>query len=854
MSRQLTIPDYGLVVLIGAAGAGKTTFAERSFGASEVLSSDHYRSVVGDGERSARTTRDAFDIIEQIARRRLRARLLTVIDATNVQDDDRKRWVEIARGEHAPVSAIVLDLNERDCQEQNAGRGDGARPGHVVRRQWRALQRSVKLLSKQGYRRRSRLRSPTEALEAQVVREPLDCDIRTQHGPFDVIGDVHGCRAELEALLARLGYRVEAVEATADGDGPHYEVTPPAGRRAVFVGDIADRGPDSAGALALVMDAVAAGAALAIPGNHDSKLARAIEGAKVERKHGLEQTLEQIGKLPAAFAERVRAFIRSLPSHYVADGGNLVIAHAGMPEALQNRVSGAVRHFGLFGDVSGETDADGLPERRDWARDYRGEAHVVYGHTATARPEWVNNTICIDTGCAFGGRLTALRWPERELVDVEAERTYAEPKRPLATATGAKEQQSDSLLDVEDVTAPMRIETRLAGSVAIGRRQGEAALELLSRFAVDPRWLIYVPPTMSPCDSARAEGLLEHPAEAFGYFRARNVREVMCEEKHMGSRAVIVAARSREAARERFGIDAPAAGCIYTRTGQPFWHDAGIEKAVLDQVRAAMEQARLWDELATDWVCLDAEVMPWSAKGQGLIERHYEPVAAASRMGLAAALGALRAPEAGEVCAELAERYESRAAMAAAYDEAYRRYSWPTDGIEGLQIAPFHLLATEGAVHADKPHAWHMETLARLYEHAAVLSTTEHRVVDVDDDAEVAAATTWWTERTGAGAEGMVVKPAAFVTRGERGLVAPALKVRGREYLRIIYGPEYTSADQLERLRRRNTSRKMGLAIREFALGIEGLEAFVGREPLRRVHAAAFGVLALESEPLDPRF
>ena len=641
-------------------------------------------------------------MIEQIARRRLRARLLTVIDATNVGDDDRKRWVEIARGEHAPVCAIVLDLAERCCHEQNAARGDGARPGHVVRRQWRALQRSVKLLSKQGYRRRFRLRTPEEAREAEIVREPLDCDIRGQHGPFDVIGDVHGCRPELEALLGKLGYRVEA---TADADGPHYEVTPPAGRRAVFVGDICDRGPDSAGALALVMDAVAAGAALAIPGNHDSKLARAIEGAKVERKHGLAGTLEQLAKLPEAFAERVRTFIRSLPSHYVADGGKLVIAHAGMPEALQNRVSGAVRHFGLFGDVSGETDADGLPERRDWARDYRGEAHVVYGHTATARAEWVNNTICIDTGCAFGGRLTALRWPEREIIDVEAERTYAEPKRPLAAAAGAKQQQSDTLLDVEDVTALLRIETRLAGSVAIGRRQGEAALEMLSRFTVDPRWLIYVPPTMSACDSARAEGLLEHPAEAFGYFRARNVREVMCEEKHMGSRAVIVAARSREAARERFGIDAPGAGCVYTRTGQPFWHDAGTETAVLDQVRAAMEQAGLWDELGTDWVCLDAEVMPWSAKGQGLIERHYEPVAAASRMGLAAALAALRAPGAGDECAALAKRYNDRAAMAAAYDEAYRRYSWPTDGIEGLQIAPFHLLASEGAVHADKPHA-----------------------------------------------------------------------------------------------------------------------------------------------------
>ena len=853
---QLKINDYGLVVLIGPSGAGKTTFAARHFRPSEVLSSDHYRSVVGDDDRNAATTKDAFDVMEEIATRRLRARRLSVIDATNIAPDDRKRYVRLARREHAPLTAIALDLSQGHCLAQNAARNAAARPQMVVRRQWRSMQRWIKKLSAEGFRRRYRLRTPDDVAAAEIVREPLSCDRRTLGGPFDIIGDVHGCHEELQALLARLGYGVREQD---NGNGPEYDTTRPAGRTAIFLGDIVDRGPDSARTLAMVMDMVDAGHALAIPGNHDAKLARALAGRDVERKHGLADTLARLDQTPEAFRERAREFLTNLPSHYVLDDGRLVAAHAGMTEALQNRTSHDVRDFGLYGETTGKTDADGLPERVDWAADYRGRAAVVYGHTPVAAAEWVNDTVCIDTGCAFGGRLTALRWPERELVSVPAKDTYAEPSAAFtrelrARTVRSRQQQNDALLDIEDVGGPLRLHTRIAGNVSVRAENCAVALDTMARFAVDPRWLIHLPPTMAPCAASTSDDLLEHPAEAFGYFRARGVERVMCEEKHMGSRAIIVLGETPAAAERRFGISSDAGGIIYTRTGRRFFDDRKTESLVLDQVRAGLEAAGAWKTLETSWAVIDAEIMPWSAKGSGLIREHYAPAGAAARAGLAEATARLReAATTNADVAPLVERYDRRLAAANLYEEAYRRYNWPVDGIEGLKVAPFHLLATDGRVHADKPHRWHMDMSDRMCAAGGILQATGHREVAVDDEAAVAAATEWWNERTAAGGEGMVVKPEQFVTRGARGVIAPALKCRGREYLRIIYGPEYTEPEQMEQLRKRSSGRKMTLALREFALGLEALEQFVAGAPLRKVHRTVFAILALEAEPTDPR-
>jgi protein phosphatase len=852
---KITIPELSLVLLIGPSGSGKSTFARTHFKPTEVLSSDFCRGLVADNENDQTVTSEAFEILHFIARKRLALGRLTVIDATNVQPESRKSLVELAREFHVLPVALVFNFSEKVCQERNRNRADRDFGPHVIRNQSQQLRRSLRGLEREGFRHVHVFGEPADIEGLEIERQPLWNNMRHEHGPFDIIGDVHGCFDEMNTLLQQLGYTVES-------EGAEYRVVPPDGRRAVFVGDLVDRGPKIPEVLRLVMGMVKAGTAFCVPGNHDVKLMRKLRGKDVKITHGLADSLAQLEPESPEFKRQVGDFIDDLVSHYVFDDGRLVVAHAGMKEAMQGRGSGAVRSFALFGETTGETDDYGLPVRYNWAAEYRGKAMVVYGHTPVREPEWLNRTIDIDTGCVFGGKLTALRYPEKELVSVPALREYYAPAKPfLKTADGSavsplsQQQELDDLLDIGDVIGKRIVEARLHGNVTVREENAIAALEVMSRFAVNPKWLIYLPPTMSPCETSAEPGLLEHPAEAFEYYRKAGVEQVICEQKHMGSRAVVIVCRDLDAARKRFGVAEEEAGMCYTRTGRRFFVDPNLERDFLDRVRAAAEKAGLWDELGTEWLCLDCELMPWSAKAQDLLRQQYAPAGAAARAGLSQVISALkltadRLPEA----APLLDWYEQRAEMAGAYVDAYRRYCWTVRSLLDLKLAPFHLLASEGAVHTDKDHQWHMAILGKLADaDHEILLATPHKIVNLQAFDEVSAAVKWWEDLTGSGGEGMVVKPLQFVARNKRGLVQPAVKCRGIEYLRIIYGPEYTAPQNLERLRSRGLSAKRSLALREFALGIESLQRFVEREPLRRVHECAFAVLALESEPVDPR-
>ena len=851
----LAVPELALIVLVGVSGSGKSSFAAKHVRSTQVLSSDACRGMVADDENDQAATPVAFDVLHYIAATRLRAGRLTVVDATNVKREDRAKLVQLARDHDVLPVAIVLDVPEGVAVERNAARADRDMNAGVIRRQRADLRRGLRGLSREGFRKVHILDGVEQVLAATITYEKQYNDRRDDHGPFDVIGDVHGCRIELEQLLAELGYEFVRDEQDRPVDAAH-----PQGRRAFFVGDLVDRGPDSPGVLRLVMGMTAAGHALCVPGNHENKLVKALRGRNVTISHGLETTLAQLATEPEDFRKQVEAFCWDLVSHYVLDDGNLVVAHAGLKEKLQGRSSGRVRDFALYGETTGETDEFGLPVRYPWASEYRGRATVLYGHTPTPQPEWINNTMCLDTGCVFGGRLTALRYPERELVSVPAARTYYEPARPflpsggdLAAAPVELAQRPAQVLDIDDVLGKRVVETRYAGRVTVREENAAAAVEVMSRFAIAPQQLLYLPPTMSPSATSALPGLLEHPAETFAYYRAEGVAHLVCQEKHMGSRAVALVRRDDLQPDRVRGPE--QRGALYTRTGRAFFADGDVTALFLARLAGAIEKAGLFDELNSDWVLLDAELLPWSVKAGDLVRNQYAAVGAAARAAVPAAVRVLeQAAARGLDVGGLLELQQERATDATLFTDAYRRYCWPTEGLEGVAIAPFQVLASAGQTFHTREHAWHLAVADRLAEaDPKLVRKTGHRHVDVTDPASEGAATLWWTELTAAGGEGMVVKPAGNLTKGRKGVVQPGLKVRGREYLRIIYGPDYTRPENLERLRDRNLGRKRGLAQREYALGLEALHRAALGEPLWRVHECVFAVLALESEPVDPR-
>ena len=378
------------MVLIGVQDELRAEFASRHFALEEVQT-----SLEGAAERLTRG-------------------LLTVLDAPHLRALERVGAVQLARDQNVQAVALVLDpplagLNMQTRQkvaDLHRELGGHDSPGLRV----------------EGFLTIYRLRSRAELDGANLRRVPLKPDRRGLHGPFDLIGDVHGCLPELLELLTELGYTVSDA----------LEVTPPAGRTLVFLGDLTDRGPDSPSVLRLVMGMLAAGTALCVQGNHDAKLLRALQGHAVKVTHGLEVTLAQLSHETPEFADAVRDFLAALPHHLLLDDGHLVAAHAGLPTYLQGRDSGRVWSFALYGDVERQGhDANGLPVRRDWAAGYHGPALVAYGHTPVQQARWKNRTVNLDTGCVFGGQLSALRYPELTTVSVPARAVYREAGRAL---------------------------------------------------------------------------------------------------------------------------------------------------------------------------------------------------------------------------------------------------------------------------------------------------------------------------------------------------------------------------------------------------------------------------------------
>lgn len=852
---RIELPELCLVAMVGGTSSGKTSFALRHFQPTEVLSSDFFRGMVCDDENSQSVSGDAFDLLYYAANKRLNHGKLTVIDATNLQQNARKQVIDLAREQNVHAAAIVLNLPEEILQERNKARPERNFPERVIRQHCSDVRRCIKGLKREGFRFTYVINSLEQLENTEIIRAKLWNDKRDEHGPFDVIGDVHGCCDELELLLQKLGY------GKSNGTFAH-----PDGRKVAFLGDFCDRGNRNADVLRLVMDMVGAGNAIAVPGNHDVKLLKYLRGKNVAVTHGIDKTVAELEALGDAFKAEVAGFLDGLISHYVLDDGKLVIAHAGLKQEYVGRGSARVREFCLYGETTGETDSYGLPVRLDWAADYRGRGTIVYGHVAGKEVKSQNNTFCIDTGCVFGGRLTAFRYPEKEIVAVDALRQYYEPIKPLEEPVDA---DMGDMLTVGDFNKKLHIETGLMPSIDVHENNAAAALEIMTRFAADPHWLIYLPPTMSPCETSGLDDYLEHPLQAFAYYRSRGIRNVVCEKKHMGSRAVVILCRTPEVARNRFGITDGTRGIIYTRTGRRFFDDAGTESALLDRLDAVLTKTGFWEDFQTGWVCLDTELMPWSEKAQRLIQLQYAPTGNAGTGSLAAAVGALRkacerqnhAVEVDQATsgqnvdpAMLLERYKTKQEDVERYVRAYREYCWTVNGLDDYRIAPFHILACEGKVFSEEKHVWHVENIRKYVTGVdPIYMETPYLCVDTEEEGSVQAGVDWWLDLTANGGEGMVVKPETYTAWQGTQLLQPAVKCRGREYLRIIYGAEYLEPAHLKRLKVRSLNRKRSLALKEFSLGMESLTRFVKGEPLYRVHECAFGVLAFESEPVDPR-
>ncbi len=415
---EITLPHLALLVLAGPSGSGKSTFATRHFLPSQIVSSDAMRALISDDEADQSVSGPAFELLHDLVGKRLAAGRLTVVDSTALRAQARRDLVRIGQRFHVPVILLLFRADRATCLAH-----DAMRPRQVgvpiIDRQLPLVEEALHRVTGEGFDRVYVL-DPPDLARLRFSYEPLPTDRSLLNGPFDLIGDIHGCADELRALLTRLGYAPDTA-----GVWRHAQ-----GRLFVLLGDLTDRGPDSVEVLRIVIAAVGAGAALYTPGNHCNKLMRYLLGHKVRVGHGLAETIAQLDSLPAvernSLIRAVTRMISDAPPYLVLDRGRLVIAHAGIKEWMVGQMSRRIRDFTLYGDVTGELDAGGFPIRRDWAGSYAGPHTVVYGHTVVPEPRWVNNTLNIDQGCVFGGRLTCLRWPECEIVQVRAAHAYAQ--------------------------------------------------------------------------------------------------------------------------------------------------------------------------------------------------------------------------------------------------------------------------------------------------------------------------------------------------------------------------------------------------------------------------------------------
>lgn len=855
---EITLPEISVVLLLGASCSGKSTFARNHFRKEDILSQEQFLRMVAGEDHSPRAHEDATAALNYILEKRLRNGLLTVVDGRHVSQASRKHLRQLAKKNYVPMVGIWLDLSEEVLRARLEGSGSERTSINQIRQQKEELEKYDLGMKAEGFQAVYRLRSEEEIDEVSFNIKPHASNHKKLTGPFDLIGDVHGCLDELILLLGHLGYNVKR---RTDGKG-WYQVAAPEGRQAIFVGDLVDRGPDSPGVLKLVMDMVRNGVALCVPGNHDDKFKRHLMGRKVKVAHGLEKTLEQMEEEDEEFHDEVKRFLQKLPDHLVLDGGALTVAHAGLKESMQGRQSGEVKSFCLYGETTGESDEFGLPVRHNWAGEYEGSSVVVYGHTPVPEAIWQNQTINIDTGCVFGGALSALRFPEREIVSVPANKVHCEPKRPLAMNLPVigKDEATDSV-NFERIAGRNLVTTRYNYFVTIKDSSSPPIVEFLEIGGLNPRWMIYLPPRLSPTKSSSLPGYLEHTSEAFTYYAKKGLEHVLVEEMHGGEAVTVVIAKDEVQASKRFGVKKECFGIAINSKGHPYFKNKLQEQEFLRQFRKVLDQLDLWGSLESDWFCITGEMTPGSRNWQEL-STNYERISAATSSSLQAREEALKvALEAGLDVQQFVQADSVHKQYQERFSKVLGQHLQPFQQLEDHCFYPASILASEGKTYFDKDQLWHRKIWAQLgslEDLSDDINTNLFRApsfhwVDLDSEEEKREASAWFETLSDQGGAGVVVRSTKLAMEAGKDLLQPGLTVRGREYLRLIYGMDYDRPDLLESHRLRRLKDIRQLAVRQVALGNEALSRFVEKQDLTSVFECNFALLALQTNEIDPR-
>lgn len=863
---DIVLPYAGIVLLVGPSNSGKTTFLNQLMEIgqvlpSEVISSDDCRVLVSDVEfidwkqrpndeadglydLYQRISVEAFSLMDKLIETRCRLNKLTLVDATHLYPDDRKRYITLAKNNHVPIVAIVLDEKQNVLLERDKAR-ENPRGNRRIKQQYQIFQKEKRSIKKEGYFATYFI-SDTNNVEIKRRNDnPTYLDVGNG---IDIIGDIHGCYDEMIHILEKLGYEKNTEE---------YYVHPD-GRRFLSLGDIMSRGPKSLATLDFFLRHVKEGLAYMIDSNHGWKIARWLDGRNVSFSHGDELVEEELAFMEEKmgmessklYKQELKSFLLNAPSHYVLTKNGvptLVCTHAGIKDEYIGKQSHEISDFCRYGDSEG-IDETGRPIRRDWTIHHKSNSLIIWGHDPKPKPLVINNTINIDQGVVFGGELTAYRYPENEFVSVQATKDYSEGR-----ANPLLELKKNRLNppNIAKFINGYSVLTDLVGEIRISKEYVIPSIDMVSHFTVPLEELVYIPPTMSPPPvPSSLENYLEHPREVINYYRSMGIERMVAEKKHMGSRAILYLFKDLVAGLKYVGRN--TLGVIYTRTGRRFFNEE-TEYKILSRINKALITSNYFEKYNTEFILLDAEIMPWNLKAKELINNQYAHVSENAMLDRSLLKNKIESAvsEHKEISIWLRE-YEQKLHNARVFKEVFQKYCWEIHAIDQIQIAPFHILAHSNETFFDKPHTWHMKMNKEFSMIDSLFVETEFMVIT--DDVSEEEVINWWEQITSDGHEGIVIKPETFIAKSKKGkLIQPAIKVRGRKYLHIIYGMDYLQQKNLERLKKRNVGKKQKHALREFALGVEGIQRLVDGEPIERIHECVLSILAMESDPVDPR-